>query len=277
MLINSINLTDAKSFVTDDTSVNDTNGHGTMVAGIIKQIAPGAKITPYKVMGDYDGDSAWVLMALIEAVDDGNDIINLSLGTYKCKDIKSERLIIKAFERAMQYAIKNDVIVVASSGNLGLDLDSYYKSEHMIHLPGGVKDVNTVSAVAGGVLTSYSNFGSDIQFCAPGGDLNYIDGYLDLNSLIYCLYPTSMDNGLSTIGIPQGYTFSYGTSLSAPCVSAGLADVLYYYGSKDEKVKSKDIEKALSIGTIDLGKKGKDPYYGEGQINIYNTLMNNSY
>lgn len=273
ILAENIDLTNAQSFITDDSSVADTNGHGTMVAGIIKQVAPSAIITPYRVIGDSTGDSTWTIGAFIEAVNDGNDIINASLGTYKCKDIKSEELTIKAFERAIKYAEKNDVIVVASSGNLGLNLDQYYSTEHIRHLPGGIKDVNSVSAVSEKQLTSYSNYGSNIEYCAPGGDLIYVDGYLDLSSMIYCLYPTSKDNELSVLGIPQGYTFSYGTSFSAPIVSAGAADVLSYYRSNYKKVKSKDVEKTLAKGAVDLGEKGKDSYYGEGEINIYNSLM----
>lgn len=272
VLADSIDLTNAKSFIEGDNSVADTNGHGTAVAGIIKQVAPSATITPYRVIGDSSGDSLWTINAIIDAVNDGNDIINASLGTYKCKDIKSEQLIIKAYKRAIKYAEKNDVIVVASAGNMGLNLDEKYKTEHIQHLPGDLKGVNAVSAVMDKQIASYSNYGSNIQYCAPGGELRYVDGYIDLSSWIYCLYPTNLDNGLSAQGIPQGYSFSFGTSLSAPIVSAGAADVLSYYRSNYKKVKSKDIEKALAKGAEDLGIKGKDSYYGQGQINLYNSL-----
>lgn len=272
LLVENIDLKNARSYIPGDGSVADTNGHGTMVAGVLKQISPNSIITPYRVIGDTTGDSSAILKAIIEAVNDGNDIINASVGTYKCKDIKSEKLIIKAFERAIKYAKKNDVIVIASAGNLGLNLDEYYKLEKIKHLPGGINGVNSVSAVLGQKLTSYSNYGSDIKYCAPGGDLVYIDGYLDLDSMIYCLYPTSLDNGLQVLGIPQGYTFSYGTSFSAPIVTAGSADVMSYYRANNIRVKSKDVTKALSKGAEDLGRKGKDKYYGDGQINIFNSL-----
>lgn len=272
LLVENIDLKNARSYIPGDGSVADTNGHGTMVAGVLKQISPNSIITPYRVIGDTTGDSSAILKAIIEAVNDGNDIINASVGTYKCKDIKSEKLIIKAFERAIKYAKKNDVIVIASAGNLGLNLDEYYKLEKIKHLPGGINVVNSVSAVLGQKLTSYSNYGSDIKYCAPGGDLVYIDGYLDLDSMIYCLYPTSLDNGLQVLGIPQGYTFSYGTSFSAPIVTAGSADVMSYYRANNIRVKSKDVTKALSKGAEDLGSKGKDKYYGDGQINIFNSL-----
>lgn len=274
VLADSIDLTNAKSFVTGDSSLSDTNGHGTMVAGVIKQVAPDAKITPYRVMGDSTGESLWTIDAIVQAVKDGHDIINASLGTYKNEDIESDKLIIEAFKRAINYAKENNVIVIASAGNLGLDLSQYYRNEHIKHLPGNIDGVNTVSAVRDNQLTSYSNYGVNIQYCAPGGDLVYVNEKVDLRNWIYCIYPTNLDNGLSELGVPQGYSFSFGTSFSAPMVSAGAADVLSYYRSisKSKEIKSYDVEEALSKGSIDLGEKGPDSRYGKGEINIYNSL-----
>lgn len=116
--------------------------------------------------------------------------------------------------------------MVAASGNSSLDMKETYKTDHILYLPGDIKSVIAVSAVSNNQITTYSNFDPNIQFCAPGGDLAYIDGYVDLNQMMYCPYPTSMDNGLSSIGVPQGYTFSCGTSPSTPAVTAGLADIL---------------------------------------------------
>lgn len=274
VLANSIDVTNAKSFVTGDSSVSDTNGHGTMVAGIIKQVAPDAKITPYRVMGDSTGESLWTIDAIIQAVKDDQDIINASLGTYKDEDIESDKLILEAFKRAINYAKENNVIVIASAGNNGLDLYEYYKNEHIKHLPGNIDGVNAVSAVRDNQLTSYSNYGVNIQYCAPGGDVVYVDGNLDLRNWIYCIYPTNLDNGLSKLGVPQGYSFSFGTSFSAPIVSAGAADILSYYRSirNDKEIRSYEVEDALAKGAVDLGKKGQDPLYGKGKINIYNSL-----
>ena len=83
-----LDLKHAKSYVKDDDSINDYYGHGTETAGIIAQIAPDAIITPYKVLGAVDGESIWTIAAIIDAVNDGNDVLNLSLGTFKCIDNK---------------------------------------------------------------------------------------------------------------------------------------------------------------------------------------------
>lgn len=273
ILAGKINMDLTKSYVTGDSSVLDRSSHGTMTAGLIAQIAPDASITAYKVIGESSGDSLWMIKAIIDATNDDNDIINISLGTYKYINQESEVLVINAYERALRYAIDSNVIVVASAGNNGVDLDEYKKTSNIRHLPGDFTGVNTVSSVMNQHLASYSNYGSCVQYCAPGGDIVFVDGILDIRAFMYVLNPTYMDNGLEALGVPQGYTFSYGTSLSAPIVSAGLADILSYCREKQKFFKVSDVEKLLEDGAIDLGEKGTDSKYGKGEINIYNSLL----
>lgn len=273
-LNNCIDYENSKSFVSGESNINDTNGHGTMVAGILHQVAPEALIVPYKVIGDSSGESQWTIEAIVEAVNDEVDVINLSLGTYKCINEQSEKLTIEAFEEAIDYALENDVMVVASVGNNGDNLDELFANEGILHLPSEIEGVNAVSSSHGTSLASYSNYGLNTQFCAPGGELVYVDGYVDIGQWIYCIFPTSMDNGLASIGVPQGYTFSYGTSLATPSVSAGAADLKSYYLSKhpDEIFTIEEVYTNLKNGSVDLGTPGHDIYFGHGRINIGNSL-----
>lgn len=275
ILADKISLKTAKSYVTGEASLSDTNGHGTMVAGVISQIAPEAMITPYRVIGEKSGDSLWTIEAIIQAVNDGQDILNMSLGTYKCTNEVSENLTIEAFERAVSYALSNDVIVVASAGNKGINLDKTFAEEATRHLPGSIDGVITVSATgAGGAFASYSNHGSNITFAAPGGDLVFVEGMLDLGQWIYSTYPTTMDNGISALGIPQGYTFSYGTSLSAPNVTACIANILAYHQKMTgTEADLNDVLSYLQNGALDLGDLGYDIYFGDGLVNIYSSLL----
>jgi subtilisin len=63
---------------------NDSFGHGTACAGIIHSIAPAARITSVKVLGArLTGTSDVFFAGLSWAVEQGFDVINLSLGTRK--------------------------------------------------------------------------------------------------------------------------------------------------------------------------------------------------
>jgi len=63
---------------------DDSFGHGTACAGIIHSLAPEARITSVKVLGaGLVGKAAAFLRGLSWAVEQGFDVINLSLGTTK--------------------------------------------------------------------------------------------------------------------------------------------------------------------------------------------------
>ena len=272
VLAGKVDLQRGKSYVDDDDTLTDYHSHGTETAGIIAQIAPDARITPYKVMNAKDGESRWTIAAIVDAVNDGNDVINLSLGTYKCLDDSEERILVAAYKRAVRYAQNNDVAVFASSGNKGINLDQNYETNRVLHLPGEIKGVNTISSVWNGSEASYSNYGSCVEFCAPGGDLVYRDGLLDLSAFIYVTYPTYIDNGLTAIGVPQGYSISYGTSLSSAIATACFADIYSYGKEKNPYFKSDDALDLMMAGSKDLGDEGKDVHYGNGEINILKAI-----
>lgn len=61
---------------------DDAYGHGTACASIIHQLAPGASITSLRVLGaNNTGKVAQFVAGLAWAIDEGYDVINLSLGT----------------------------------------------------------------------------------------------------------------------------------------------------------------------------------------------------
>lgn len=274
MLLNHLDLSQAKSYVEGSSGVNDQNGHGTMVSGIIAQTAPDALITPYQVLGPSGGDSLWTIEAIVQSANDQKDVVNLSLGTYKSVDDESEQLTIGAFERAIEFAESKGVILVTSAGNKGLDLDNYLQTEKIRHLPGSVSGVLPISATSKAqTIGTYSNFGSHIKYAAPGGDYVLSEGMLDLSEWIYGLHPTGMDNGLSLLGVPQGYNFSVGTSLSAPLVTGIVADVISHYQKMTGRKPTKEeLTASLSAGAVDLGDKGLDTLFGEGEINGFVSL-----
>lgn len=60
----------------------DTAGHGTSCAGIIRSIAPRASLSSLRVLGNgRSGSAAALITGLAYAIDEGFDIINMSLST----------------------------------------------------------------------------------------------------------------------------------------------------------------------------------------------------
>ena len=107
------------NFIQEGEPPMDNNGHGTQVAGVIaangqvKGVAPNAKILAYKVSEDGEGvSSELITKAINKAIEDGADIINISLGLNKTNT---------KIERAITNAVEQGMFVVVAAGNDGPD------------------------------------------------------------------------------------------------------------------------------------------------------------
>jgi subtilisin family serine protease len=135
-----------------DGTQNQALGHGTMVAGLIAQLAPEAKILPVRVLNaDGNGSVFNVVRGLRWAVSHGANIVNLSLGTTTPS---------RTLQNAIHDAQEAGVLVIASAGNAGKEQRDY---------PAGFSEVVAVAAVdSRDTKASFSNFGSHITLTAPG-------------------------------------------------------------------------------------------------------------
>ncbi|MBL9113965.1 MAG: S8 family serine peptidase [Verrucomicrobiaceae bacterium] len=135
------------------------HSHGTSVASLIAGeddqvpgVSPAADILDIRVAND-QGLSVNMVLAqgIVEAVDRGADVINISLGGY------DDSVLLR---RAIEYAAKKQVIVVAAAGN-----DSYDR----LAFPAAIERVISVGSVDRNSKQAYfSNSGAGLDISAPG-------------------------------------------------------------------------------------------------------------
>lgn len=167
--------------VEDDLSARDQVGHGTAAAmaaagvpntgpfGSISGVAPKAFLGSYKIFGSPGANdfttSDLVIKAVDDALADGMDVINLSLGGAVAPRIEDD------FEvAALEQAIATGVIIVIAAGNTGPDLNTI------------ASPATTPSAITVGASRNDRMFGGEVAveggssyFSLPGSGPNSAD------------------------------------------------------------------------------------------------------
>ncbi len=142
----------------------DCLGHGTAVASIIAAapakgisftgVAPAARILSVKISGTDSFPTSVTPQGIMDAVQFGADVINLSLATPDD---------VPALRQAVEYALKHNVVVVAAAGN---DLPQQGTGPYY---PAAYPGVLAVGAAGpGGVLAPFSDQRSPVAVTAPG-------------------------------------------------------------------------------------------------------------
>ncbi|MCK2244403.1 MULTISPECIES: S8 family serine peptidase [unclassified Crossiella] len=203
---------DCTSGTCQENTGDDRHGHGSHVAGTaaavdngtgVVGIAPGARLTALKVLGDNgSGQWSWFVAAVdwVRARAATYEVANASLGGTGAPS---------ALETAINNLVDAGVPLTVAAGN--------NKADARNHQPAAYASVITVSALAdfngdpgGGAastcradqddtLADFSNFGAGIEITAPG----------------VCIHSTFKDGGYNQ-------TFS-GTSMAAPHVAGATA------------------------------------------------------
>lgn len=256
-----LNSEDSRSYLKNDESLIDRTGHGTMVSGIISTIAPNTNIVIYKVTGEEGSTSSLtVIKAIVDAVKNGSDAINISLGTFIDSRNETGNIIIKAFQKAVDYSMEKNVLIFSSAGNISINLDDL-NYESTIYIPAMLRNVVTINSInKSNSISSYSNFGSNISFSMPGGDFSYIDGVEDERQKILVYFPEYLleDNN------KNGKKLTASTSIATP-----MATAIYSLYLEKLDVEKPDICETLDIiikDCEDLGELGKDILYGYGKM-----------
>jgi subtilisin family serine protease len=191
-------------------------GHGTFVAGCVRQVAPDSTIVVEQALDDHglvseDDLSVQVLQALRRKP----HILNLSFGGYT-RDDRSP-LGLALWEKQLS---DREIVVVAAAGNDATD-DRFY--------PAALPWVTGVGAAnrEGTGRAAFSNFGEWVDCCAPGEDL--------LNAYAQGRYRTEHGELRSFRGLARWS----GTSFAAPLVAGAIAARMTSEGMS--AVKARDL------------------------------------
>ena len=270
-----------RSFV-HGTWKRDTDGHGTFVAGLIAAdpsngqgiagLAFNAKLLIAKVVPPDDtGVNLQAEVAAIKwAVDEGAQVINLSLGGQR--DPQDPRLdtFSTAERKLIEYAVSKGVVVVAAVGN---GTESPSMPWNYADYPAALPHVLGVSALReNGSVPDYSNRDPVfVDVAAPG------DGIVSTvpRNLVDATQPDCAGMPYSRCG-PSEFRDAIGTSFAAPQLTAAAALLL----GADPKLTADQVVWLLERSARDVNTAtgcrpcpaGRDSLTGWGRLDVQAAL-----
>lgn len=253
--------------------------HGTHVAATVASnglvaagVTSGATLMGVKICSIITRVCPAALPGILYAVDNGADVINMSLGGAFTR--RANPGFVSILNSIFNYAKKNGVTLVVSAGNESADLDRNIhpnQDDEMTHFPSLFKTycdathvicVSATGPTSGGTVgpwtdvdapAVYTNFGrSAVDVAAPGGN---IGGAVWAACSPHSILVPICQTGTFVIGIN-------GTSMAAPHVSGLAALAVEDVGKNPAKVRAYIRNSADAIGG------GNTPFYGKGRINV---------
>ncbi|HET8630527.1 MAG TPA: S8 family peptidase [Thermomicrobiales bacterium] len=228
-------------FINNTAQVTDDNGHGTFTAGIagasgnngvgVAGMSWGARLMPVKIL-DQDGRGPVSAFAqgIRFAVDNGAQIVNVSAGI----PVPSQTM-----EAAVSYAISQNVVVVAASGNVADGVQNY---------PAAYPNVIAVAAsTPNDTIADFSSYGSYVWVSAPGVNIlstYYKDG--------------------------DTYAILSGTSASTPFVSGTIALMM---SLQPKAMTPQAVRQILRATAVDILTPGFDPQSGFGRLDTFHAVV----
>ena len=228
---------------------SEEGSHGNTCAGFIVApingkgivgIAPQAKMIS---IAQNDESDEHTIKAFEYAKEHGAKVISCSWGTNDVSDILVSEL---------KKLYDSGITVLFASGNDGISLDGE-----------NINDESEVEWIIGvgasgenNDVTTYSNYGKNLEVIAPGGDTEESSGILGLDDM----NEKGKSKGLELVN--ANYTFTDGTSFATP-VTAGVVALMYgvYPNITPAQVKEILIKTADRVGQnvdADYSKKNFD-------------------
>jgi subtilisin family serine protease len=189
-------------------------GHGTMTAGLIHLVAPGARIMSLKAFaGDGSSDIFNIVRAIYYAADNGANVISMSFEIGQGSP---------ALQNAIQYAVSKNVVVVAASGNDG---------GQILVFPSAYNSVIGVGSTSNSdVKSTFTNFGTNSVFIAAPGE------------------------GVITTYPGGNYAAGWGTSFSTPLIAGEAALILQARPTYKPGDVANAISRAIAVQQMGHGR-----------------------
>lgn len=237
-------------------------GHGTHVAGIIagrgtaptgiRGLAPGVFLRSYRVFakGSETASNYAILKALDRAVNDGCDLVNMSLGGQGAVDA--------ATHDAITYARSRGALVICAAGN---------DNRQPVGAP--ARDPLAVAVSAMGRKSAFPPNAAQAGDVEPpfGKDKqNFVAGFSNIGPDIDVIAP-----GVGIIStVPGGYAVMDGTSMACPAVTGAAARLLALNSSilnmPRNQQRSDMMARMVYAMTMQMGFGAK--YEGQGMIKL---------
>ncbi|MDP2661477.1 MAG: S8 family peptidase [Dehalococcoidia bacterium] len=230
----------------------DANGHGTHVAGIVasgdsryRGVAPEASLLAAKVMGAFgSGSSSWAMAGVEWAVENGAQVINLSLGSDGANDGTDP------LSRTCDAAVGRGIVVCVAGGNagpLGGSVGSPGCARQVITI-GTVTDDDKIADFSSRGPTSDGRTKPDLLF--PGYNI------------------TSLRAGGTHMGNSVGdlFTEASGSSMACPHASGAAALLL----QAKPGLSPAQVKELLAGAAVDLGSPPN--VQGAGRADVYAAL-----
>lgn len=252
-LSNNLNTNCGYDALSPTTLPNDTDGHGTHVTGMVSAEIDNAiggygiagnLVEAYAIRvianGSLGTSASTVANGINQAITAGADIINISMEASGP---------LPSVEQAISNAVQAGILVVVAAGNSGKELLQAFPSQEEqltktyvspAFMGQSWQGIITVGSVdTNGTLSTFSNFGSNVELYAPGAVNSQ-------NNSFFGVYSTSLNGGHERM---------LGTSQATPIVTGAAALLIHFLKQNGKSYSVGQIESILKA-SVDSGSGG---------------------